>query len=198
MSPVRADLRDAFGSDEVARQARARRTASVAFWALTVLTAGVIAFSWSGPASRPGDIEYSVIERSYAAGGAWQLEAGDKDCRRVTFTPALRPLTGYESNALLWQCGPPPAMFGDSDPMEVLAIGRSGSRVVVAIDTAPEIKAIPVDGQVLRPSAKGIVVYTGDRPPGRINFHAAGWSGACWLDRQGSPVWWMNCEGSHP
>jgi len=91
-------------------------------------------------------------------------------------------------------------MFRDQggDPMELLAVGRSGGHVVIGLDAARSIASVSLDQGLgtLRPRANNVFVYVGNRLPRRFAFKAAGYTGECFFDKQGAPDWWLNCSGS--
>jgi hypothetical protein len=139
--------------------------------------------------------------RGSADGLHWRFDTFGRSCRRIIFDTPLEPLKGYESNVHHTECGQAVNLFvGGGDPMTVLAIGRSGKRVVVAIDAATQIKTIGTDREprALRPSRGTVFVYIGSSLPTRFRFAAGGWNGECHFDRQGLPNWWLNCTGNAP
>jgi hypothetical protein len=177
------------GNEDLAARRRQR-------WLVIAITtaalAGVIALIVLVGAGSKG---FSVKARGRAGALAWQLEAA-KNCRRIRFTPPLTPLPGDETSVHETLCDDPPASM-ENDPLELLAIGRSGGRVVVAINAAPKVKEIGVDrgSSVLRPSKGTVFVYVGVQPPKSFRVNAAGWNWTCTLDKQAAPNWFLNCSG---
>ena len=187
MSTVDTDVRN----DD--RRTRRRRRLVVIAVTAAVLSVVVAVVAAAGSNNKA----YSVRVQGRVATSAWRLETGGS-CRRVRFTPPLARLKGYESNLMTTMCGDGPTMADSGDPLELLAIGRTGNRVVVALDAAPEVKKIRVDDNPseLRPSKGTVFLYVGSRPPETFRIHGAGWDWKCWLDKQGAPDWWLNCSGS--
>ena len=142
------------------RAARAR-SRSVVIAVTTVVLAAVIAVVVAVAAH---SAKYSVKFRGRAGSSTWQLETWARNCRRVRFTPPLAPLNGDETDSNASKCEDAPTM---DDPLELLAIGQSGGRVVVAVNAAPEVKEINLGGgsRALRPSDGTVFVYVGARLP---------------------------------
>ena len=135
--------------------------------------------------------------RGGAPGLTWQLDVFERGCRRLTFTPPLQPLAGYEPMVHQMLCSKSPSLTDEKSdsPLELLAVGRQGTRQVVAIDADPSIKAIVLDGKRrLRPSSGSVFVDVGAAVPKTVEFHETNSSGHCRRERYASTeLWWLNC-----